>query len=165
MTEYVDRRTHIVDASCEDVFAVLCALGGERGWYSARWLWRLRAFLDRLFGGPGLAPRRHPEQVEVGDLIDFWRVTAIESPTRLRMLTEMKMPGVGILEFEVAGVDAAVDPSGASARLTQTATFAAKGLVGHAYWICLLPVHLYIFKRMIDGVARAAEGERETAGR
>lgn len=161
MTEYVDRRSRLVEASPEEVFAVVRMIGGKVGWFSPRWLWRLRGWMDRVGGGPGIRPRRDPIDIAPGDMIDFWRVTAVEPPQRLRLLTEMKMPGVGILEFEVDPVD----PSGTASRLVQTATFAPAGILGHLYWALLLPVHHYIFGRMIAGIARTAESTRETSRR
>lgn len=160
MTEYVDRRTQLVNATPDDVFAVVCRLGGDAGWFSPRWLWRLRGSLDRLGGGPGLTPRRDPVALEIGDTIDFWRVTAMETPERVRMLSEMKMPGVGILEFELTPAD----PSAGSCRLSQKATFAPTGLLGHLYWFSLSPIHSWIFRRMIDGIARTAEMESGSRG-
>jgi hypothetical protein len=29
-------------------------IGGTTGWYYANWLWKLRGFIDKLFGGVGL---------------------------------------------------------------------------------------------------------------
>ena len=156
MKEYVDLRTRIVEASTEEVFAVVCMIGGKVGWFSPRFLWRLRGWLDRLGGGPGPTPRRHPADLELGDPIDFWRVAAIETPHRLRLLTEMTQPGVGILEFEVT----AIAPGADACRLSQTATFAPSGALGHIYWFALTPIHNYIFRRMIDGIARTAESTR-----
>ncbi len=153
MTEYTDRRMQLIDAAPDVVFAVVCALGGDNGWYSPRWLWNLRGFLDRMAGGNGLVPRRHPRDLELGDPVDFWQVTSIEPPNRLRLLGEMKMPGVGIVEFEITPVG----PGAATSRLSQTATFAPKGLLGHLYWIALLPVHYLIFRKMIEGIAREAK--------
>jgi hypothetical protein len=160
VTEYVDRRTRLINAPPKDVFAVVCRLGGDAGWFSPRWLWRLRGWLDRLGGGPGLTPRRDAVTLEIGDTVDFWRVTALEPPERLRMLSEMKMPGVGILEFEMTPGD----PSARSCRLCQKATFAPAGPLGHLYWFSLSPVHLWIFRRMINGIARTAEMERGALG-
>jgi hypothetical protein len=156
MTEYVDRRSRMIDAPVEDAFAVVCMIGGKLGWFSPRWLWQLRGWLDRLGGGPGITPRRDPVELEVGDMVDFWRVTAVDPPQRLRMLTEMRMPGVGILEFELEPIS----PDGRACRITQTATFAPSGVPGHLYWFALYPVHGVIFRRMIDGIARAAGAGR-----
>ena len=42
------------------VFRRVLAVGGERGWFSMNFLWKLRGMADKLFGGPGLSRgRRH----------------------------------------------------------------------------------------------------------
>ncbi len=79
---------------------VVSAVGGENGYYFLDGLWALRGMLDRLAGGTGLA-RRDPQEVAVGDAIDFWRVIAVEPGKRLTLLAEMKMPGSATLEFEL----------------------------------------------------------------
>ena len=44
------------------VFAAVESIGGDNGWFTYDWLWRLRGFIDILFGGPGLSRgRRDPE--------------------------------------------------------------------------------------------------------
>lgn len=50
-------------------------IGGKTGWHYANGFWRLRGFIDKLFGGEGL--RRglsYPDSIAVGDAVDFWRV-------------------------------------------------------------------------------------------
>ena len=76
---HVERRQRRVAAASEDVYAVFTGLGGDRGWLYANWLWRLRGIADRFVGGPGLRRgRRHPDELRIGDAVDFWRVEALE---------------------------------------------------------------------------------------
>ena len=50
-------------------------IGGKNGWYKANLLWRLRGFMDKIFGGVGLRRgRTHPTEISTGDTLDFWRV-------------------------------------------------------------------------------------------
>ena len=50
-------------------------IGGETGWYYANWLWKLRGFIDKLFGGVGLRRgRTNLDHIQAGDTLDFWRV-------------------------------------------------------------------------------------------
>ena len=50
-------------------------IGGKTGWYYANWLWKLRGFIDKIFGGVGLRRGRTNEiELCVGDTVDFWRV-------------------------------------------------------------------------------------------
>ena len=83
-TVFVDRREIRIEARPSTVFRAVCRIGGGHGWYAADSLWRLRGFLDRLVGGPGLRRgRRDPEQVAFGEALDFWRVTGVERDRRL----------------------------------------------------------------------------------
>lgn len=151
---YTDDRSTRVDATAGEVFASVCRLGGQQGWYSADWLWRLRGFIDRLAGGPGLARgRRHADRVEFGDVLDFWRVTDVEPDRRLELLAEMKLPGVAALEFLVEPAPGEND----STRLRQVARFKPRGLGGLLYWHAVRPFHGFVFSRMLNGIKRAAE--------
>ena len=127
-------------------------IGAARGWYFANWLWRLRGALDRLLGGAGLRRgRRHPDDLRVGDALDFWRVDALEPDRLLRLRAEMKLPGRAWLQYEVWEA-----PDG-STQLEQTAAFIPRGLVGLAYWYGLYPLHAWIFGGLIKAIARRAE--------
>ena len=120
---------------------------------------RSRGALDRLIGGVGLRRgRRDPDELRVGDALDFWRVEAVEPDRLLRLRAEMKVPGEAWLEFETqpAGDDQTL--------LVQTAHFAPKGLGGLAYWYALYPVHARIFSGMIHALAgEAGAAERARA--
>jgi uncharacterized protein YbjT (DUF2867 family) len=150
----VDARTVRSSASRAAAFAPIRRIGGARGWYACTWLWHVRGFLDLLVGGVGVRRgRRDPEHVRVGDPLDFWRVEGYEPDRRLRLRAEMKVPGRAWLEFEV--LDA---PNGGS-EIRQTALFDPSGLGGLCYWYALLPLHVYIFRRMLQQIARRAEQE------
>jgi uncharacterized protein YbjT (DUF2867 family) len=148
----LEHRQRHVAAPTPDVFRIFTGLGGDRGWLYANWLWQLRGFLDRLVGGTGLRRgRRHPDDVRVGDAIDFWRVERIESNRLLRLRAEMKLPGDAWLQFEATPLDHD------QTLLKQTAYFAPKGLPGLLYWYTLYPIHRVIFSGLIRQVALQAE--------
>ena len=148
----VERRRLTVSAPAEKVYRVCAGIGGARGWYFANWAWRLRGMVDRLLGGAGLRRgRRHPDELRVGDALDFWRVEESEPERLVRLRSEMKLPGDAWLQFEMRqGEDGAT-------WLEQTAVFAPRGLMGLAYWYALYPVHAWIFRGMIKAIARRAE--------
>jgi uncharacterized protein YbjT (DUF2867 family) len=149
---YIERRQHVVAAPAGDVYAIFSGLGGNRGWLYANWLWRLRGIVDRLVGGPGFRRgRRHPDEVRVGDALDFWRVEAVEPGRLLRLRAEMKLPGKAWLQFE------ALPRGDGQTLLTQTAYLAPKGLSGLAYWYGLYPFHKSIFGNMIRAIGERAE--------
>jgi hypothetical protein len=111
----------------------------------------LRGAADRLVGGVGLRRgRRDPDEVRVGDALDFWRVEAVEPDRLLRLRAEMKVPGAAWLQFET------LPRSGGGTLLVQTAYFAPRGVPGLAYWYALLPVHSRIFSGMIAALAAEA---------
>ncbi|MBM3450176.1 MAG: SDR family oxidoreductase [Armatimonadetes bacterium] len=147
----VDSRSTSVTAAPAAVFEAVERLGGATGWYCADWLWTLRGWLDLLLGGVGMRRgRRDPRHVQTGDTVDCWRVEVVEPGKRLRLASEMKLPGRAWLEFEV-------EAHGSESRLRQTATFDPLGLLGLAYWYGVWPLHQLVFGGMLRGIGRAAE--------
>ncbi len=131
----------------EDIFRVICTVGGVEGYFYANWLWWLRRALDWLVGGPSFRRRRrHPTELRVGDVVDSWRVIALEPDRRLTLLMEMKAPGAGVLEFVVKP-----DAAGSGSTVSATAYWHPAGVAGLAYWYALVPAHLYLFR----GLTRA----------
>lgn len=150
-TKYLtdSRMTH-VNASQADAFVAIRRIGGARGWYYANWLWQLRGWMDKIVGGVGMTRgRRDPDVLRVGDVVDCWRVEAIEDDRLLRLVAEMKLPGRAVLEFEVTA-------SGSGSVIRQTALFDPRGILGRAYWYSVLPFHHFVFKGMLLGIAAAA---------
>lgn len=149
-TRLVDSRSVDVDVPQGAAFTAVRRIGGTTGWYYADWLWRVRGALDLLVGGVGMRRgRRHPDLLAVGDVLDCWRVEALEPGHRLRLVAEMRMPGRAWLEFEV-------EPRPGGARIRQTALFDPMGLLGLGYWYGIYPLHRLVFAGMLKGVAAAA---------
>ncbi|GAA4301008.1 SDR family oxidoreductase [Aestuariibaculum suncheonense] len=122
------------------------AIGGENGWYYGNFLWKIRGFLDKLVGGIGLRRgRTNKTEIHTGDALDFWRVLlADRQQKRLILFAEMKLPGEAWLEFRVN-----------NGKVYQRATFRPRGLAGRLYWYSVLPFHGFIFKGMINQLAKA----------
>ena len=171
-TVFTDARSITIDATPAEVSRAVCRIGGGHGWYAGDILWRIRGWMDTLVGGPGLRRgRRHPERVEFGETLDFWRVIGVEEGKSLALLAEMKLPGTATLNFEMrpaggerAGEDAAANArakagEGARTELTMTARFRPKGVLGILYWYSVLPLHNIVFGGMLRGIRRAAEVE------
>jgi uncharacterized protein YbjT (DUF2867 family) len=153
----IERRQLKVASSPEAVFQTFNGLGGDRGWLFANWAWRLRGALDRLIGGVGYRRgRRDPDQLRVGDALDFWRVEHLTPDQSLRLRAEMRLPGRAWLQFDVVPEDEA------NTVIVQTATFAPKGLSGLLYWYILYPIHAWIFSGLIRALARRAATEALT---
>ncbi len=147
----VDSRTRTVDLSCEQVFTPIRRIGGDTGWYYGNWLWKVRGFLDLLVGGVGVRRgRRDPDQLRVGDTVDFWRVEQVVENRILRLAAEMKVPGRAWLEFEVTEEDGV-------STVRQTAIFDPVGLLGIVYWYSLFPLHEFVFRGMLRNICKAAK--------
>ena len=71
---FQDKRTNKISNKQECVDRIW-RFGGQISWYYANELWKLRGFIDKLFGGVGLRRGRTQEDIlHVGDAIDFWHV-------------------------------------------------------------------------------------------
>lgn len=150
-TTYVDHREVQVAAPTATTYATAAAIGGDNGWYGGNWLWRLRGAMDKLIGGPGLRRgRRDQHDLVVGDALDFWRVTDVSPGRRFELRAEMKLPGIATLTITV-------DPDGVGSKLSLTARFQPRGLLGILYWYSVLPLHGLVFAGMLRGLQRAAE--------
>jgi len=150
-TLYRDVRIVHSPDSIEEVWKRVEAIGGDNGYSLATWAWEVRGFIDKIFGGVGLRRgRRDPNHLQVGDALDFWRVEEITRPKLLRLRAEMKMPGLAWLEF---GLEKDAETGGTI--LTQVAIYAPKGLMGHAYWWSVWPMHGLVFPSMAKNAALA----------
>ncbi len=149
---YVDERASRVDASPQALWAVLEGIGGDVGWYSWPLAWRVRSWLDRASGGPGLRRgRRDKSAVEVGDALDWWRVEDVEDLRLLRLRAEMRVPGLAWLDLIVEQ-----DDEGRTVFRLK-AYFHPRGLAGELYWQSIKPFHGIVFGGMQRNIAAAAE--------
>jgi uncharacterized protein YbjT (DUF2867 family) len=137
---FIDRRKkEIIDRN----FTInqIWSIGGETGWYYGDWLWDLRGFIDKLYGGVGSRRgRTNKHEIHAGDSLDFWRVLyANKDEGKLILFAEMKLPGEAWLEFKIIGN-----------TLYQSATFRPRGIWGKLYWYAVLPFHGFIFEGMLS---------------
>lgn len=139
-----DEQSVALKSSPDKVLTKIWSIGGEAGW-PLDWAWSLRGLMDKFLGGVGLnRGRRHPNDILVGDSIDFWRVLKANKAERhLILYAEMKLPGEAWLEFKIEGN-----------QLIQRATFRPKGLLGRLYWYAMFPFHFLIFRRMARELAQ-----------
>ncbi|MEN9907014.1 MAG: hypothetical protein RLZZ540_155 [Bacteroidota bacterium] len=136
---FIDRRKMEIvnrDFTIERIWSI----GGEIGWYYGDWLWNIRGFIDKLFGGVGLRRgRTNKHSIRSGDVLDFWRVLyANKENGKLVLFAEMKLPGEAWLEFKII-----------NNTLYQSATFRPRRIWGKLYWYSVLPFHGFIFKGML----------------
>jgi len=139
-----DQRISTIDnlESCKEK---IWKIGGQNGWYYGNFLWKIRGFIDKLWGGVGLRRgRTHKNEIHPGDALDFWRVLyANKKEGRLLLFAEMKLPGEAWLEFKIE-----------NGKLIQTATFRPLGLAGRLYWFAVAPFHGFIFKGLLRKLSK-----------
>ncbi len=150
-----DRKIRVTNVPATTLNRAFSRVGGEVGWYYADWLWEIRGAIDRLVGGVGVRRgRRLPEQVEIGDAIDFWRVEDY-SERRMLLHAEMKVPGHAWLEFRI------LELGQGQRALVQTAYYFPGSLWGYLYWFSLMPVHLFVFRGMLRKMVQWAEQQHQ----
>jgi hypothetical protein len=145
---FIEGRQVQFDASPREVYRVIINLGGIHGWLYMNSLWKIRGYLDRLVGGPGLRGRRMDGELLEGDVVDFYRVETLEVDRMIRLRTELVAPGTGWMEWYIQR-----QPKG-NVRLSQIAYFAPKGIPGFLYWYFLLPFHRLVFKGLLKAIVR-----------
>ena len=147
----VERRQALLDLPQEAVFRAYTGLGGDRGWLYMDWAWEIRGWLDKLVGGVGLRRgRRHPDEIYVGESLDFWRVEALEPNRLMRLHAEMKVPGEAWLQFE------SLSQEDGKTLLKVDAYFDARGFGGLLYWYSMFPFHKFIFDGLTSRLASRA---------
>ncbi|MGL4249063.1 MAG: DUF2867 domain-containing protein, partial [Aeromonas sp.] len=115
-------------------------------------LWVIREWMDHLIGGPALTRgRTNPDKFVKGDMLDSWQILGVDEGRRLDLLFNMKAPGVGRLEFLILPEESGLT------RIRVTAHWHPQGAWGLAYWLAMLPFHLFIFQGMTEAIAKQAE--------
>ncbi|EOZ91999.1 Male sterility C-terminal domain protein [Indibacter alkaliphilus LW1] len=122
-------------------------IGGKTGWYYGTKLWKLRGFIDKIFGGTGYRKgKKSPDELQIGDQIDFWRIIYLDKESmKIGLEAEMKLPGKVQLFWSVG-----------ENFLLQKIHFDPKGKMGKAYWYLVRPFHYWIFWNMGKNVAQGS---------
>lgn len=156
---YVDERESLVQVTPQQLWSVIEGIGGGHRWYCWPLGWWARGEIDRIVGGPGLRRgRRDPDDLLVGDGLDWWRAHDIQDNHQLRLRAQMRLPGLAWLELIVDSDDAG------RTLFRQRALFHPRGLAGHLYWAIIYPFHRLIFGGMQANIARAAQGLAPQSG-
>lgn len=144
--EYIASYSLNTIKSPSSLFNAICKIGGKKGWFYQNWMWRMRGGIDRLFLGVGsIRGRKRYSNLEVNDVVDFWRVEDIQPNKKLLLRAEMKLPGKAWLEFNI-------QPQGVSNTISIKAYFHTKTLFGHLYWFLLIPFHRLIFINLLKHI-------------
>lgn len=104
--------------------------------------------LDRILMGVGTSRgRRSDNTLRVNDVIDFWRVEAMECDKMLLLRAEMKLPGKAWLRFDIEEKE---DKN----IFSVTAFFSVQSIWGRLYWYNFLPFHHFIFLDLLRQIEK-----------
>ncbi len=145
---FIDYRWTYVNAAPGKIFQVFTNMGGKNSWLYANWLWKLRGWLDKFLGSPGLLPSENP--IRQGGNVDYYHIEALETDHLLRLRSELKTPGTGWMEWRV-------ERDGDSTVISQTSFFAPRGLLGFIYWYVLSPLNKLVFRGTINAIAHMSK--------
>ncbi|ELM3723920.1 DUF2867 domain-containing protein [Edwardsiella piscicida] len=137
-------------ASRRALWQVIQQIGGDNGYFFANLLWQIRARLDDLTGNRVVYSRPARPTLQIGDLIDGWKVIALQPEHQLTLLFGMKAPGLGRLSFTLG------EHNGLR-TLDVRAWWHPAGFSGLLYWFTMMPAHLFIFRGMAQRIAELAE--------
>jgi uncharacterized protein YbjT (DUF2867 family) len=145
-------------AAAAELWKIICRVGFGGDFFYGRPLWWARRAMDWILGGPSFRrKRRHPTELRVGDVVDAWRVIALDPNEKLTLMMEKRAPGAGVLEFRVRD-------RGDSRIVSVHAYWHPAGVWGLLYWYVTLPIHSMLFKGTAREIARRA-GEAGTQDR
>ncbi|ATM74473.1 NAD(P)-dependent oxidoreductase [Serratia fonticola] len=137
-------------ASSEALWHVVQQLGGKEGYFYANILWQIRARMDDMIGNGVVYGRPQRDTLEVGDLVDGWKVITKKPLRQLALMFGMKAPGLGRLTFSIKDL-------GDRRQLDVRAWWHPAGFSGLLYWFVMMPAHLFIFRGMAKRIAQLAE--------
>ena len=137
-------------ASSTALWHVVQQLGGKEGYFYGNILWKIRARMDDMTGNGIVYGRPQRETLEIGDLVDGWKVITMKPLRQLALMFGMKAPGLGRLTFNIKEI-------GDCRQLDVRAWWHPAGFSGLLYWFVMMPAHLFIFRGMAKRIAQLAE--------
>ncbi|WP_034456422.1 SDR family oxidoreductase [Buttiauxella noackiae] len=137
-------------AELADLWQVVNQIGGKEGYFFGNILWKTRGYMDLLVGHRLAKGRPEREMLEVGDLVDSWKVIIVEPQKELTLLFGMKAPGLGRLSFTLRD-------HGKYRTLDVRAWWHPHGTAGLFYWLVMIPAHLFIFRGMARRICQLSE--------
>lgn len=137
-------------ASSEALWHVVQQLGGKEGYFYANILWQIRARMDDMIGNGVVYGRPERDTLEIGDLVDGWKVITKKPLRQLALMFGMKAPGLGRLTFSIKDL-------GDRRQLDVRAWWHPAGFSGLLYWFVMMPAHLFIFRGMAKRIAQLTE--------
>lgn len=140
-----DTQKKIVKASLEKSFEVIQQIAGTQSCFGLIWI---RGFIDLLLGGVGnRRGRKNPNSLQVGDVVNCWRVTDMNKPYFHKMQLEMKIPGKAWVEYFI-------EPIAEESQITQRIIFDPLGIPGKLYWYLMYPLHKFVWIKMLKDITQ-----------
>jgi uncharacterized protein YbjT (DUF2867 family) len=153
--KYVERRHIQIKATTAEIWNIIINLGNKEGYLKGDWLWKLRGYLDKAIGGPGLSINRNTVSPQrKGEFLDTWKVVQIEKERQILLRSTLRLPGKAYLGFLLEEGEGSVD-------LHLKILFRPRGLAGIGYWLAVFPFHHYVFDRLLHGIKLKAENITE----
>lgn len=142
---FVERReSDLGELTPEEVFKKIVRLGGKTGWLRFNVLWRMWGAVDKLLGGYGFSRgRRDPNELRIGDTVDFWKVADLVEGKRLLLASQIKFPGKAWLEFSVE-----------DEKVVQTSYFYPNGILGRVHWLATRPLHVLVLDSLAEAIVK-----------
>lgn len=148
LPKYVATYSLETDKREESLFHSVCKIGGKEGWFYHNWMWRMRGAIDRFLLGVGSARgRKSYANLEINDVVDFWRVEDIDINKKILLRAEMKLPGKAWLKFTIR-------QQGEKNILSVTALYQTRTFFGRLYWYVFLPFHHFIFVNLLKQIEK-----------
>jgi len=146
--KYIASYSLSTDKSASSLFRSICKIGGKEGWFYHNWMWRMRGAIDRFLLGVGSSRgRRSLSNLEIDDVVDFWRVEDLQPDKKLLLRAEMRLPGKAWLEFTIKRENL-------NNVLSVTAHYYTNTVFGRLYWYLFLPFHHFIFADLIRQIEK-----------
>lgn len=153
----IDYRCSETGKSPQRLYDVLSSFGGSRGMFAWNSLWRFRGWLDRCIGGgKNRLDTRGQNLLKEGRGIDFFHVELLDQNRRIRLKTDMKLPGEAWLEF-------GIERSEAGSILHHVVLYEPRGLLGLVYWYASYPIHALVFRGMHKAILRQVGSSNENS--
>jgi uncharacterized protein YbjT (DUF2867 family) len=139
---FVERReSELGEMKPDEAYDRIVRLGGQEGWLRFNVLWRMWGVVDKLRGGYGLSRgRRDPDELRIGDTMDFWKVVDLVEGKRLLLVSQIRFPGTAWLDFTIE-----------EDKVIQTSYFYPNGILGRLHWYLTHLPHVLV----LDSLAKA----------
>ncbi len=138
------RESELGEIKPDEAYDRIVRLGGQQGWLRFNVLWRMWGVVDKLRGGYGLSRgRRDPDELRIGDTVDFWKVVDLVEGKRLLLVSQIRFPGTAWLDFTIE-----------EDRVIRTSYFYPNGILGRVHWLATRPLHVLVLDSLAEAIVK-----------